>query len=95
MTDDPFKPLLAKAVDGQALSTAEAEQAFALIMDGGVADARIAGFLVALRMRGETIDEIAAAAGAMRGRMTRVAAPAGAVDIVGTGGDGVGTWNIS
>ena len=95
MSDDPFKALLAKAVDGQALTAAEAETAFGLIMSGEVADARIAGFLVALRMRGETVDEIAAAAGAMRAKMNRISAPEGAGDIVGTGGDGLGTWNIS
>ncbi|GIT92152.1 anthranilate phosphoribosyltransferase [Jannaschia pagri] len=92
MTD--LKPILNAAPD-RALTRAEAEQAFATFFDGDATPAQIAGLLMALRTRGETIDEIAAAAAAMRARCNRVEAPAGAMDIVGTGGDGKGTLNIS
>ncbi|WGH78514.1 anthranilate phosphoribosyltransferase [Jannaschia ovalis] len=92
MTD--LKPLL-DAVPDRALTRAEAEAAFATFFDGAATPAQIGGFLMALRTRGETIDEIAAAAAAMRARMNRVAAPEDAMDIVGTGGDGKGTLNIS
>lgn len=90
-----FKPFLEKALSGAPLTADEAEAAFGLIMDGVLHDAQIGGFLVALRMRGETVDEIAAAAKVMRAKANAISAPADAVDIVGTGGDGVGTWNIS
>ena len=92
MTD--LKPLIAAAAE-RALTRAEAESAFATFFDGDATPAQIGGLLMALRTRGETPDEIAAAASAMRTRMARVAAPEGAVDIVGTGGDGKGTLNIS
>ncbi len=92
MTD--LKPILAVAPD-RALTRDEAETAFAAFFDGQASDIEIAGLLMALRTRGETIEEIAAAAGAMRARMNRVAAPEDAIDIVGTGGDGKGTLNIS
>ncbi|MEL7346567.1 MAG: anthranilate phosphoribosyltransferase [Pseudomonadota bacterium] len=89
-----LRPLIARAVDGP-LSRAEAEQAFDVIMGGAATPAQVAGFLMALAMRGETVDEIAGAASVMRARAARVAAPEGAIDIVGTGGDGKGTLNIS
>ncbi|SDY94911.1 anthranilate phosphoribosyltransferase [Jannaschia faecimaris] len=92
MTD--LKPLLNAAPD-RPLTSQEAEAAFAAFFDGVATPVEIAGLLMALRTRGETVAEIAAAASAMRARMTRVAAPAGAMDIVGTGGDGKGTLNIS
>ncbi|MEM7238102.1 MAG: anthranilate phosphoribosyltransferase [Pseudomonadota bacterium] len=79
----------------RALGRDEAEQAFGIIMEGEATPAQIGGFLMALRMRGETVDEIAGAAAAMRARAARVSAPVGAMDIVGTGGDGKGTLNIS
>ena len=96
MTPGPtdLKPLIAAAAD-RALTRTEAEAAFAAFFDGAATPAQIGGLLMALRTRGETTDEIAAAAAAMRARMTRVAAPDGAIDIVGTGGDGKGTLNIS
>ena len=90
-----MKPYLAKIGDGAALSRDEAAAAFGVIMSGDATPSQIGAFLMALRMRGETVDEIAGAAFAMRQRMTRIAAPAGAMDIVGTGGDGKGTLNIS
>ncbi|MBK0398815.1 anthranilate phosphoribosyltransferase [Limibaculum sp. M0105] len=89
-----LKPFISSAT-GRALSRAEAEEAFGIIMAGDASPAQIAGFLMALRMRGEAVDEIAGAAAAMRARAAKVKAPDGAMDIVGTGGDGKGTLNIS
>lgn len=92
---DAFKPLIAKVATGSSLSAAEAKAAFDLIFEGSVTPAQLGGFLLALRTRGETVSEITGAVAAMRARMVRVKAPAGAIDIVGTGGDGRGTFNIS
>ena len=89
-----LKALIGAAPD-RPLTRAEAEEAFAAFFEGEASPAQIAGFLMALRTRGETVDEIAAAAGAMRARCAKVRAPEGAIDIVGTGGDGKGTLNIS
>lgn len=89
-----WKALMGRAADGP-LEATDATTAFDAIMDGKASPARIAGFLMALRTRGETVVEIAAAAAAMRARAAKVAAPDGAMDIVGTGGDGKGTLNIS
>ncbi|WP_353228593.1 anthranilate phosphoribosyltransferase [Novosphingobium sp.] len=77
------------------LTEAEAQGVFGAILDGGIADADIAAFLIALSDRGETAAEIAGAARAMRERMIRVAAPDGAIDVCGTGGDGHHTLNVS
>tara|TARA_R110001592_G_scaffold179624_2_gene421327 strand:+ start:64 stop:1086 length:1023 start_codon:yes stop_codon:yes gene_type:complete len=92
---DALKPFLAKAADGTALTAREAEDAFTVIMSGEATSAQIAGLLMALRVRGETIDEITGAVRAMRAKMLPVTAPAGAIDVVGTGGDGSGTYNVS
>ncbi len=92
---DALKPFLAQVADGTALTTQEAEDAFAVIMSGEATPAQIAGLLMALRVRGETVDEITGAVRAMRAKMLPVTAPAGAIDVVGTGGDGSGTFNIS
>jgi anthranilate phosphoribosyltransferase len=92
---DSFKPLIGKIATGASLTRAEAELAFENILSGEVTPAQMAGFLMALRVRGETVDEITGAVTAMRAKMTRVSAPEGAVDIVGTGGDGAGTYNVS
>ncbi|MEM9811891.1 MAG: anthranilate phosphoribosyltransferase [Pseudomonadota bacterium] len=89
-----LRPLIARAASGP-LSRADAEAAFAILMEGAATPAQIGGFLMALRVRGETVEEIAAAAAAMRARCVPVTAPEGAIDIVGTGGDGKGTLNIS
>ncbi len=91
---DVLKPLIGKASDGP-LSRKEAEAAFGAIMAGDATPAQIGGFLMALRTRGETVDEYAAAAAAMRARCIRVPGGEDAIDIVGTGGDGKGTLNIS
>src|SRR5215475_6591578 len=90
-----FRPHFEKATSGATLSEEEAREAFLCIMQGGVTEIQLAGFLVALKARGETADEIAGAVSAMRGLMVPVSAPEGAIDIVGTGGDVKGTFNIS
>lgn len=90
-----LKPLLGRVVAGERLSFADAQTAFNIIMSGQATQAQIAAFLVALRMRGETVDEISGAAEVIRGKCLAVRAPADAMDIVGTGGDGSGTLNIS
>lgn len=92
---EAFKPLIAKVATGAALSRAEAELAFNLLLSGDVTPAQMGGFLLGLRVRGETIDEITGAVAAMRAKMLPVAAPPGAIDIVGTGGDSQGTYNVS
>ena len=81
--------------DGQTLSRAQASEAFELLMSGQAEAVHIAGFLMALRMRGETVEEITGAAEVMRRKATGVSAPPGAVDTCGTGGDASGTYNIS
>ncbi|MEM7632160.1 MAG: anthranilate phosphoribosyltransferase, partial [Pseudomonadota bacterium] len=91
---DALKPLIDAAANGP-LSRAQAETAFGILFEGDATPAQIGGLLMALRTRGETVDEYAAAAAVMRAKCTPVTAPAGAMDIVGTGGDGKGTLNIS
>lgn len=90
-----FKQLIAKAATGALLDQDEAGDAFAVMMEGGATPSQIAGFLMALRVRGETIEEITAGALSMRQRMARISAPEGAIDTCGTGGDAAGTFNIS
>ncbi|RJK97386.1 anthranilate phosphoribosyltransferase [Paracoccus siganidrum] len=94
MSPTDIRPLIGIAAS-RPLTGTEAEAAFSALFDGAATPAQIGGILMALRVRGETVDEIAAAARAMRHRMNRIHAPAGAIDIVGTGGDGKGTLNIS
>jgi anthranilate phosphoribosyltransferase len=91
---DAMKPLIYAASEGP-LSRSQAEQAFELLFDGQATPAQIGGLLMALRARGEAVSEYAAAAAVMRAKCTAVKAPEGAMDIVGTGGDGMGTLNIS
>ena len=86
---------LRKVVGGGSLSQAEALAAMGEVMDGLATPAQLAGLLLALRMRTETVDELAGFALAMRERVVRVVAPEGAIDSCGTGGDGSGTFNIS
>src|ERR1700712_5885013 len=90
-----LKPLLAKVAGRQPLTRDEARQAFEILMSGEATPSQIGGFLMALRVRGETVDEIVGAVTTMRSKMLTVEAPADAIDIVGTGGDGLGTYNIS
>lgn len=91
---DALKPLI-DAAASRPLSRDEAEAAFGILFNGEATPAQTGGLLMALRTRGETVDEYAAAAAVMRANCTPVAAPSGAMDIVGTGGDGKGTLNIS
>ncbi len=90
-----LKPLLAKVADGKSLSRDEAVTAFNVLMSGEATPSQIGAFLMALRVRGETVDEISGAVTVMRQKMLRVIAPADAIDIVGTGGDASGSYNIS
>jgi anthranilate phosphoribosyltransferase len=90
-----FKGILGTVAQGKALTQAQAEQAFGAIMAGEVTPAQIGAFLMALRVRGETVEEMTAAVKVMREKMTRVSAPAKAIDVCGTGGDHAGTLNIS
>ncbi len=90
-----LKPLIAKAADGKSLTLEESKIAFDILMSGEATPAQVAGLLMALRVRGETVDEITGAVSVMREKMLRVAAPADAIDIVGTGGDASGSYNIS
>ncbi len=92
---DAMKPILNKVATGAKLDAAEAEAAFGIIMSGEATPAQIAGFLMALRVRGESVDEITGAVRTMRAKMTTISAPADAMDVVGTGGDGSGTYNVS
>ena len=93
--DGVFKPYIAKVATGAALTREEARAAFDTLLSGEVTPAQAGGFLMALRVRGEALDEIVGSVSAMRGRMLKVEAPADAIDIVGTGGDQSGSYNIS
>ncbi|MGF7005230.1 anthranilate phosphoribosyltransferase [Aminobacter sp. BE322] len=90
-----LKPHIAKVAAGTPLTFEEAREAFDIIMSGEATPGQIGGFLMALRVRGETVAEISGAVATMRDKMLRVEAPADAVDIVGTGGDGSHSVNIS
>lgn len=92
---ESFKPLIAKVAAGATLGRAEAVTAFDAILSGEVTPSQMGGFLMALRVRGETVDEITGAVTAMRAKMLRVKAPGDAIDIVGTGGDSSGSYNVS
>ena len=92
---DSFKPIIAKVASGAGLSVEEARKAFDDLLSGETTPSQTGAFLMALRVRGETVEEITGAVSAMRARMVRVKAPANAIDVVGTGGDNVGTYNIS
>jgi anthranilate phosphoribosyltransferase len=92
---EQLKALLAKVATGTALSREEAAHVFDRMMSGEATPSQMGGLLMALRVRGETIDEITGAVTAMRAKMLTVAAPEGAVDVVGTGGDASGSYNVS
>ena len=92
---DLVRLALSTIVDGGTLSMDEARAAMGDVMDGEATPAQLSALLMGLRMRGETVDELAGFAAAMRDRVVRVQAPLGAIDVVGTGGDGSGTFNIS
>jgi len=97
MSDAPadFKALLARVANGERLDERDAAAAFDAMMSGDATPAQMGGFLMALRVRGETVEEITGAARTMRAKALHVEAPPGAIDTVGTGGDGAGTFNIS
>ena len=90
-----LKSAIAKVADGTPLSFEEARNAFDIMMSGNATPSQMGAFLMALRVRGETVDEISGAVSTMRAKMIPVAAPEDAIDIVGTGGDASGTYNVS
>jgi anthranilate phosphoribosyltransferase len=92
---DDFKSIIGKVATGATLTREEATSAFDSMMSGEATPSQMGGLLMALRVRGETVEEITGAVSAMRGKMLRVTAPVEAVDIVGTGGDGSGSVNVS
>ena len=94
MADD-FKALIAKVATGASLTREEAASAFDRMMSGEATPSQMGGLLMALRVRGETVDEITGAVTTMRAKMLGVKAPPDAVDVVGTGGDASGSFNIS
>jgi anthranilate phosphoribosyltransferase len=97
MTSDmgDLKALLGRVASGERLSQAEAETAFDIMMSGNATPSQMGAFLMGLRVRGETVDEITGAARTMRAKALPIEAPPGAIDTCGTGGDGSGTFNIS
>jgi anthranilate phosphoribosyltransferase len=92
---DDFRGFLTKVGNGQALSIDEAERAFGIMTSGDATPAQMGAFLMGLKVRGETADELAGGARALRAKVLRIKAPDGAIDIVGTGGDHHGTYNVS
>jgi anthranilate phosphoribosyltransferase len=90
-----LRPLLAEVAAGRPLSEGQAEAAFDIIMSGNATPSQMGALLMALRVRGETVDEITGAARIMRSKALMIDAPPGTIDTVGTGGDGLGTFNIS
>jgi len=92
---EDFRGLLAKVGNGQTLGIDEAERAFDIMTSGDATPAQMGAFLMGLKVRGETADELAGGARALRTKVLRVKAPDGAIDIVGTGGDHHGTYNVS
>ena len=92
---DEFKALIAKVATGASLTRDEAASAFDRMMSGEATPSQMGGLLMALRVRGETVDEITGAVTTMRAKMLAVKAPPDAIDVVGTGGDASGSYNIS
>jgi anthranilate phosphoribosyltransferase len=92
---DAFRALIGKVATGATLTREEAAGAFEQMMSGDATPSQMGALLMALRVRGETVDEITGAVSAMRAKMLRVTAPPDAVDVVGTGGDASGSFNIS
>ncbi|TAJ90103.1 anthranilate phosphoribosyltransferase [Reyranella sp.] len=92
---DDFRGLLAKVGNGEPLGIDEAERAFDIMTSGDATPAQMGAFLMGLKVRGETAEELAGGARVLRAKMLRVRAPDGAIDIVGTGGDHHGTYNVS
>src|SRR5512138_1537102 len=92
---DDLKSIIGKVATGATLSREESASAFHSMMSGEATPSQMGGLLMALRVRGETVEEITGAVSAMRSKMLKVAAPADAIDVVGTGGDASGSYNIS
>ncbi|MFN4009652.1 MAG: anthranilate phosphoribosyltransferase [Pannonibacter sp.] len=90
-----FKAYIARIAEGEPLAREDARAAFDIILSGEATPSQLGGFLMGLRLRGETIDEVTGAVASMRARMLPVSAPDDAIDIVGTGGDATGSYNIS
>ena len=90
-----LRTIIAQVAGGASLDRATAREAFDILMSGEATPAQIGGLLMALRVRGETVEEITGAVETMRARMLRVDAPAAAIDVVGTGGDAKGSYNVS
>ena len=90
-----LKEFIAKVADGNSLTSEETKAAFTILMSGEATPAQIGGMLMALRVKGESVDEFVGAVLAMRDKMLRVDAPIDAIDIVGTGGDNSGSYNVS
>ncbi len=95
MSENAIQPLIDQLASGARLSFDQAARAFQIIMNGGATPAQMGAFLMALKLHGETADEIAAGAEVMRAKATKIAAPEGTIDVCGTGGDMHGTLNIS
>ncbi len=93
--NDDLSFFISQIAEGRTLNIGEAEQAFNIIMSGEAQESQIGAFLMGLRMRGETVDEITGAVRSIRAKADMISAPNNAMDIVGTGGDGAGTYNIS
>jgi len=90
-----FRALLDKTATGGTLTRDESAHVFGRMMSGEATPSQMGALLMAIRVRGETVDELAGAAATLRTQMRRVAAPEGTVDVLGTGGDGSGSYNIS
>ena len=95
MTELDFKSVLIRLAAGERLSENDSAAAFDVMMSGNATPSQMGAFLMALRLRGETVEEITGAARTMRAKALPISAPPGAIDTVGTGGDGAGTFNIS
>src|SRR5437588_8912279 len=92
---DEFKTLIGKVATGATLTRDESTKAFDYMMSGEATPSQMGGLLMGLRLRGETVEEITGAVTTMRAKMQKVAAPPDAIDVVGTGGDASGSYNIS
>lgn len=92
---DDFKDIIGQVADGKPLDEAAAAQAFDIMMSGNATPSQMGAFLMALRVRGETVPEITGAAKTMRAKALHIEAPENAMDVVGTGGDAKGTYNVS
>lgn len=90
-----LKPVISRVAAGEKLSLADTRDAFDIIMSGEATPSQIGAFLMGLRVRGETVEEVAGAASVMRAKALPIRAPAGAIDVVGTGGDARGSYNVS